>query len=196
MDQEAQYLAALQSAATYRIDGDMLEMRTADDALAATFQRAGFVDPEIRNFLANASYQLDLAASGTVTLTNGEYREPVAADSASELVVTLTDQVATGTINGQYAVAAVLTADPGGSGTFYYLALFTAGDAGLVNVATTPLGDRVIVNSLNITQNTVVVDMVQAGPDDALCCPTEHVMNVYELQGEELVLLSSTPVEE
>jgi heat shock protein HslJ len=36
MDQEQEYLAALQSAATYRIDGDRLEMRTADGALAVS----------------------------------------------------------------------------------------------------------------------------------------------------------------
>jgi heat shock protein HslJ len=39
MDQEQQYLQALESAATYRIDGDMLEIRTAEDAIAATFQK-------------------------------------------------------------------------------------------------------------------------------------------------------------
>ncbi len=36
MDQEQQYLAALQSATTYRIDDDRLEMRTADGALAVS----------------------------------------------------------------------------------------------------------------------------------------------------------------
>jgi heat shock protein HslJ len=40
MEQEAQFLAALETAATYRIDGDRMEMRTTDDALAATFIRA------------------------------------------------------------------------------------------------------------------------------------------------------------
>ena len=40
MDQEQQYLAALQTAATYRIDGTTLEMRTADGALVASFQKA------------------------------------------------------------------------------------------------------------------------------------------------------------
>jgi heat shock protein HslJ len=39
MDQEAQYLAALQSAASYRIEGNVLELRTKDDALAAMFNR-------------------------------------------------------------------------------------------------------------------------------------------------------------
>jgi heat shock protein HslJ len=39
MDQEAQYLAALQSASTYQIEGNQMTMRTADDAMAATFIR-------------------------------------------------------------------------------------------------------------------------------------------------------------
>lgn len=40
MEQESQYLAALQTAATYRIDGDTMELRTAEGAIAATFRRA------------------------------------------------------------------------------------------------------------------------------------------------------------
>jgi len=40
MEQEGEYLAALESAATYRLEGDTMEMRTAAGALAATFQRA------------------------------------------------------------------------------------------------------------------------------------------------------------
>jgi heat shock protein HslJ len=40
MDQEQQYLAALSTAATYRIDGSKLELRTADGALAADFTKA------------------------------------------------------------------------------------------------------------------------------------------------------------
>ena len=39
MEQETQYLAALQSAATYQIEGNVLELRTKDDALAAILQK-------------------------------------------------------------------------------------------------------------------------------------------------------------
>jgi heat shock protein HslJ len=39
MEQEAQYLAALQSAGNYLIEGNVLELRTKDDALAALFNR-------------------------------------------------------------------------------------------------------------------------------------------------------------
>jgi heat shock protein HslJ len=40
MQQEALFLAALQSAATFRIDGDRLELRTADGALAVSLTRS------------------------------------------------------------------------------------------------------------------------------------------------------------
>ncbi len=40
MEQEQEFLAALATAATYRIQGNMLEMRTADDALAMMMQLA------------------------------------------------------------------------------------------------------------------------------------------------------------
>ncbi len=40
MEQEQLYLAALQTAATYRVEGPALELRTADGALAVKFRRA------------------------------------------------------------------------------------------------------------------------------------------------------------
>jgi len=39
MDQESQYLAALETAATYRVQGSRMEMRATDGALVAQFQR-------------------------------------------------------------------------------------------------------------------------------------------------------------
>jgi heat shock protein HslJ len=40
MDQESQYLAALETAATYKIMGEIMEMRTSEGAIAATFKLA------------------------------------------------------------------------------------------------------------------------------------------------------------
>ncbi len=44
MEQESEYLAALQTAATYSIEGNMLQMRTAEDALAVVMVRKVLVD--------------------------------------------------------------------------------------------------------------------------------------------------------
>ena len=44
MEQETEYLAALHSAATYSVEGDMLQMRTAADQLAVLMVRKAVVD--------------------------------------------------------------------------------------------------------------------------------------------------------
>src|SRR5690606_11210506 len=99
-------------------------------------------------------------------------------------------------VNGNFLYAAVLTSDPGGSGTFYSLHVMQPSDDGLVEVATTSLGDRVQINSVTIIGSEIQVDMVQSGEEDPLCCPTEHVLNTYELQGNEIVLINSEVIED
>ena len=39
MEQESQYLAVLETADTYKIEGNSMNMRTADEATVANFQR-------------------------------------------------------------------------------------------------------------------------------------------------------------
>jgi hypothetical protein len=145
--------------------------------------------------LANTTYKSEWTQSGTATLVDGEYREPAAPGSATETVVKLTDHVAYGQLNGQPAAAAVLVTDPGGSGTFYDLALVVNQNGQPVNVATTGLGDRVIIHAVSIIDNEIVVDMVQAGPDDPMCCPTQWVVNRYVLQNDQLEQTSSEQIE-
>ena len=41
MEQETQFLKAVETSSTYRIDGKQLELRTADSALAVTFKKTG-----------------------------------------------------------------------------------------------------------------------------------------------------------
>jgi heat shock protein HslJ len=194
MDQESAYLAALETAATYQIQNGRMEMRTADGALAATFEAtdAAAAPDDLMMALKNMTYKIDTTVSGEARLTDGEYREKVAPDSSTETSVLLTEHVAYGTLrNGEPAAAVILVSDPGGSGTFYYMAIVTLQDGEPVNVATTLLGDRVQISSLAIEDGQIVVDMVTQGPDDPFCCPTQQVLQTYELQGEELMQTSS-----
>ena len=146
--------------------------------------------------LANATYQG--IYEEPVTLTDGKYEgEPFVEGGASRPTVTLIPgPIAYGDLNGDgQAEAVVLLAESsGGSGTFVYLAVVANQDGQPVNVATTLLGDRVQVNSMQIENNQLVVDMVQAGPDDPMCCPSQQVIKTYELQGGQLVEVSSQEV--
>jgi heat shock protein HslJ len=201
MAQEAAYLAALGSAATYEVVGDRLELGDSSGTRVATYAAqadadegadVGVEDPALVEALRNAEYMSEWTKSGMVQLAGGEYREQAAPGSATETVVMLTDQVAVGELNGQPAAAVILVTDPGGSGTFYDLAIVIEQDGQLVNVATTSLGDRVQINSLSIEDGQVVVDMVTHGQDDPMCCPTKQVSQTYALEGDQLVKTSET----
>jgi len=127
---------------------------------------------------------------GKFQLVNGEYREPATPGSATETVVKLTDNIACGKVDGKEAAAAILVTDPGGSGTFYDLALLVKEPQGWVNQDIAFLGDRVKIHSLAITDNEIVVDMTTQGPGDAMCCPTRRVVHRFVLRKNQLVKAS------
>jgi hypothetical protein len=144
--------------------------------------------------LKNAQYTEDLVPGGTVQLANGEYSEPAAPGSASMTTVLMTPWVAYGQLNGQDSAAVILVSSGGGSGSFYTLHAMQAQNGKPVDVASTQLGDRVKIKCLSIKDNLTVVDMVQAGPSDPSCCPTQEVVNTYALEGNQWKLVSSTVV--
>lgn len=202
MEQEMAYLQALPSAATYVVQGDRLDLLAADGTIVAiyTAQAAAVEGPSAEAIavaqaeLANLAYTGTSVFTGTVQLTNGVYTETVAPDSAMVTSIQLTDFITVGELNGQPAVAAILVSNGGGSGVFYDLAVETQQDGQLTNVATTFLGDRMAINSLAIANNLVVVDMVTQGPNDPMCCATMQVVNSYELQGNQLIQVSSETI--
>ncbi len=46
-------------------------------------------------------------------------------------------------------------------------------DGAFANVATVPVGDRVRLQSLWLERGKVVMDVIEPGPNDAACCPTQ-----------------------
>ena len=224
MEQESQYLAALENAATYSIGNGKLDIRDAngsgvvsydainadiaaetanvdsessessvDNGAAAGTNSAGAPVPdEVMAAAANASYPLEYTATGTVQLTDGEFHEPAAEGSASEINVQMSDHIAVGEMSdGQQMATVILVSQTGGTGTFYDLAVLTEQDGQLVPTAVNYLGDRIAVNSLTIEDGQIVADLVVQGQEDPFCCPSQHVVQTYELQGEELVQTAS-----
>lgn len=142
--------------------------------------------------LKNASYRSEWLRSGKAKLTKGKYREKYTKDSASELVIKLTKRIAFGYLNEDSLedAAVVLLTDPGGSGSFYYLAAVINRDGHPDNVATELLGDRVRIKSISVVWRDIVIDMIAHGLDDPLCCPSEQVVRKYRLLEGQLVRLS------
>jgi heat shock protein HslJ len=131
-----------------------------------------------------------------VTLTNGQwYGEPFVAGGASRPGVGLVrDFHLTGDLNGNGAEEAVvlLWSNSGGSGTFDYIAVAGRDKNGApLNLATAALGDRVKIRSAEINDGRITVNVVQAGPEDAACCPGQKFKRTFTLADDELNEVSS-----
>lgn len=107
----------------------------------------------------NATYRID---KDVLTITNGKLEREAAPGSATKIVTTVTDTQATGDLDGDGRpdTAVVLVNQPGGTGSFYYLAVLLNGSSGVSATPATLLGDRIAVTSLRLDGKTLVVDLL------------------------------------
>ena len=98
----------------------------------------------------------------STTLSNGRSEVEAAPGSATKIVTVLTDKRATGDVDGDGRADAivVLTQQPGGSGTFYYVAVVLNGAKGVTTTPATLLGDRIAVSGVRLDGSTIVVDLL------------------------------------
>ena len=134
----------------------------------------------------NLTFTSSWTASGKAPLRDGEYREPLAPGSTAQLVVKLA-AAAFGSAGGREIGAVILVTDPGGSGSFYDLALLVNRNGRWQNTDVVPLGDRVKIRSLRVENEAVVVPMTAHGPGDAMCCPTQPVTRRFGVQDDRLL---------
>ena len=139
--------------------------------------------------LKNAEYNSKWSTQGKIKLSDGIYQDRIAPDSATELVIRLSDKIAFGDLNGDGVedAAVILVSDPGGSGAFYDLTAVINSRGQAKDAASAFLGDRVKVEGLSIRSGKIVVKMVTHRSTDPMCCPSLKVEQAYGLQGDELV---------
>jgi heat shock protein HslJ len=143
---------------------------------------------------ANASYAgvFDEA----VVLQDGQWEgAPYAEGGASAPRAGLAaDFLLQGDVDGDAAEESVvvLWSSGGGSGTFDYVAVLDRdADGAASNIAIAPLGDRVKIRSAAIDDGRIVFDVVQAGPDDAACCPGQKMRRTFALEGASMTETST-----
>ena len=133
--------------------------------------------------LKQASYRgLDLPQE-PITLKDGRW------EGAREQVTWIRGAFAAGDLDrasGDEA-AVMLTRTGMGSGGFSYLAVVRRSGDRLDNVSTVLVGDRVQTRAMRIREGKVEVDLVQAGPSDAACCPGDLVTRSWSLASGRLV---------
>ena len=139
------------------------------------------------DMLRNGTY-LTPAYSRTVTLVNGSYSE---GSGASAFSVQMLNVYGFGDLNGDGKddAAVILAENGGGTGTFVSVIAVTNQSGAPHQAGQKQLGDRVIVNSVDISSGVIHLDMVVQGPSDPLCCPSLPQKQNYWLIGNRLWLM-------
>ena len=139
---------------------------------------------------ANATYRIE---ADDVTLVDGRLEVPVAPGSATQTVTVLSARRAYGELAGAGAADAgvVVTQDPGGSGTFYYLAALR-GSAGAGAADTVFLGDRIIVDDVSVAHGRLTVSYLVRRPSEPFAAtPTVPVRRSFVLENDSLIEVGS-----
>jgi heat shock protein HslJ len=130
-----------------------------------------------------------------ITLTDGKYEgQPAAPDAASRPTALLWEPTFhTADLDGVLGseALALLSSNSGGSGEFVYLAVFGLRDGAFANLATVPVGDRIRLQNLWIERGKVIMDVIEPGPNDAACCPTQVSRKTFGYDGGTFKQVSS-----
>ena len=134
--------------------------------------------------LKSATYTGLKGTPRSVTLAQGKWE-----DTTNKVAVTIANNMrATGDLDGipPDDAVVILSVNQGGSGVVSYLAVVSRRDGKLVNIATAPIGDRVQLRGMRVENKRIMTEVVQAGSDDAMCCPGELASRAWELTGSTL----------
>jgi len=147
---------------------------------------SGLAAPTLEE-LKNASYLISGGDDPTpLTLRNGESEY-----SDSRVFGFMDDNFALGDLNGDGIddAAVIIAWSGGGSGAFYRLCVVTNKNQNPINVDFIPLGDRVNIKGIDISEGQINLDIVIHGPNDPMCCPTLDTIMRFVLVDEKITPL-------
>ena len=146
----------------------------------------------VASSISSAAPTMDELANSTfvgileepVQLTDGAWQgEPFVEGGASAPAVGLVKHFHLAgdlTGDGNEEAIVLLWTSSGGSGTFDYLAVCGRTEDGIVNMGNAEIGDRVQIRAGRILGDRIELDVVQAGPEDAACCPTQLATRTWQ----------------
>ena len=130
----------------------------------------------------NIAYQIE---GRNVTLVNGASQVPAAPGSASKITTRYFGNDAVGDLNGDGTndVAFLLTQDPGGSGTFYYVVVALKTQNGYLGTNAILLGDRIAPQSTEINDGKLIVNYAGRKPEEPMTAqPSVGVSKYFIVQ--------------
>ena len=138
--------------------------------------------------LRNAEYHLAFDPTRTMHLVDGKATDGSELEGTMTLTTVMLDSIARGILpDGRASAAVILVTQSGGTGNFYDLALVADSAGTPRNIATVGLGDRVTIQHIALTGDSVAVTMVTHGPQDPMCCPSLQVTRHFALDRGRLL---------
>ena len=108
---------------------------------------------------SNATFKIE---RDTVALVNGRAEREAAPGSATKVTTTLADPRVSGDLDGDGRpdTVVVLVSQPGGSGTFFYVAALLNATGGVTTTPAILLGDRIKVTGVKLDGRAIVVEVL------------------------------------
>ncbi len=144
--------------------------------------------------LGNATYNVQDAPGGKVTLKDGKAEVEQAPGSASKFTAQISDPVANGTLDGKAYAAADLITSGGGSGVFDNLAVVPNNNGTAGTGVTTLLGDRIKVQSITFSNNVIQVVYLDRKPGEPMSAePTVPMTKNYTVNSAGALVEVTAP---
>lgn len=159
-------------------------------AASRSYTQASIAGATIRHALPNAVYPIESASTGKAQLIDGVFEESVAPGSVTKTRILLGKEQVFGDVNddGTEDAALTLVVDPGGSGSYTYLALVLNESGTARPLAAVMLGDRIIVKSMEINSGSISVTILSRKPDEPMSAePNVEVTQTFKLLGHTLI---------
>lgn len=140
-------------------------------------------NPSVNFDPLNAPYTID---SQTITLVNGKAETEAAPGSATKIITMIFGEPIRGDLNGdgKTDAALMLMQNPGGSGTFYYIAAALNTDTGARGTNAILLGDRVAPQNVEIKNGQVIANYTERKPDEPMTAqPSIGVSKYVNING-------------
>jgi len=173
---------------TFRSLVSLVTLSTAMACLLLTQTSFACEDDPVMNGLGNTTYTG--IEDEPVTLSSGHWEgTPYTQNSASRpRVGLLKDMYLTGDLDadGQEETVAILWQSSAGTGSYTYLAVMKPRDDEFENISTALVGDRVKLRDGRIDSGVIYLDVLQAGDDDPMCCPTQLATRSWAMTGTQL----------
>jgi heat shock protein HslJ len=144
--------------------------------------------------LANMTYE---GIEGEpVTLSDGSFLgEPFVEEGASRLSVELLDELTDfGDLDrdGTDDAAVLLAESSGGSGTRVLLSVVSTRSGKAASYGTGLVGDRPQIRAMRIIEGGIRLELVEQGPGDAACCPTQLATQEWALVEGKLTQVAAS----